>query len=56
MNSVVKYLKVIGGSPGKEQILVGLHNGQVLFNFSFLILIKLNNSKCMIFIGFDVTC
>ncbi|XP_027848854.1 intraflagellar transport protein 122 homolog [Aphis gossypii] len=30
MNSVVKYLKVIGGSPGKEQILVGLHNGQVL--------------------------
>jgi len=29
MNSVVKYLKVIGGTSGKEQILVGLHNGQV---------------------------
>lgn len=29
MNSVVKYLKVIGGISGKEQILVGLHNGQV---------------------------
>ncbi|XP_050423327.1 intraflagellar transport protein 122 homolog [Adelges cooleyi] len=29
-DSVVKYLKVIGGSVGKEQILVGLDNGQVL--------------------------
>lgn len=29
MNSLVKYLKVIGGTSGKEQILVGLHNGQV---------------------------
>lgn len=36
MNSVVKYLKVIGGTSGKEQILVGLHNGQV-FNLYFLV-------------------
>lgn len=36
MNSVVKYLKVIGGTSGKEQILVGLHNGQV-FYFHFLL-------------------
>jgi len=38
MNSVVKYLKVIGGSPGKEQILVGLHNGQVFYNFGVFII------------------
>lgn len=38
MNSIVKYLKVIGGSPGKEQILVGLHNGQVFNNFVVLII------------------
>lgn len=31
MSSVVKYLKVIGGTSGKEQILVGLHNGQVFY-------------------------
>jgi len=36
MNSVVKYSKVIGGTSGKEQILVGLHNGQV-FNLYFLV-------------------
>lgn len=38
MNSIVKYLKVIGGSTGKEQILVGLHNGQVFYNFVVLII------------------
>lgn len=29
MDSIVKYLKVIGGTAGKEQFLVGLQNGKV---------------------------
>lgn len=39
MDSVVKYLKVIGGTAGKEQILVGLQNGQVIVIFLDSILI-----------------
>lgn len=53
MSSVVKYLKIIGGTTGKEHILVGLHNGQV-FYLTFVIsylLIVINK----IIIGFDVT-
>ncbi|XP_050537912.1 intraflagellar transport protein 122 homolog [Daktulosphaira vitifoliae] len=46
VDSVVKYLKVIGGFAEKEQILVGLDNGQVL-------MLKINSSKVNLL--FDVT-
>ena len=30
MESHVRYIKVVGGPPGREAMLVGLRNGQVL--------------------------
>lgn len=29
MDDVVKYMKVVGGSPGQEGLIVGLENGEV---------------------------
>ena len=31
MESHVRYIKVVGGPPGREAMLVGLRNGQVRF-------------------------
>ena len=30
MESQVRYIKVVGGPPGREAMLVGLRNGQVM--------------------------
>ncbi|CAB4004101.1 intraflagellar transport 122 homolog, partial [Paramuricea clavata] len=56
MESLIRYIKVIGGTPGKEGLLVGLKNGQILKIFTnnpfpILLLKQQTSVRCL-----DLSC
>ena len=42
MESLIRYIKVIGGPSGREGLLVGLKNGQVPFTVTLCVEYKLH--------------
>lgn len=51
MESLIRYIKVIGGPPGREGLLVGLKNGQVCKNMMVKAMLQLTSTTVIVATG-----